>query len=85
MRDWQGQSHVKWYSTYHVVSVPKYRRLAMFVSLRRHIGRTLRNSCAQQGVEIVEGRAMWGHIHLCLGIPPKVQRGIYSWVSEREW
>ena len=24
MRDWQGQSHVKWYCKYHVVFVPKY-------------------------------------------------------------
>lgn len=26
MRDWQSQSHVKWYCRYHVVFVPKYRR-----------------------------------------------------------
>ena len=26
MRDWQRQSHMKWYCKYHVVFVPKYRR-----------------------------------------------------------
>ena len=25
MREWQSQSHVRWYCRYHVVWVPKYR------------------------------------------------------------
>jgi putative transposase len=71
MRDWQGQSHVKWYCKYHVVFVPKYRRRSIYGSLRRQIGGMLRELCQQQGVEIVEGHAMPDHIHLCLSIPPK--------------
>ena len=71
MRDWQGQSHVKWYCKYHVVFVPKYRRRSIYGSLRRQIGGILRELCQQQGVEIVEGHAMADHIHLCLSIPPK--------------
>ena len=71
MRDWQGQSHVKWYCKYHVVFVPKYRRRSIDGSLRRQIGGILRELCRQHGVEIVEGHAMSDHIHLCLSIPPK--------------
>ena len=71
MRDWQGQSHVKWYCKYHIVFVPKYRRRAIFGNLRRHIGGILRDLCTQQGVELAEGHAMSDHIHLCLSIPPK--------------
>ena len=71
MRDWQGQSHVKWSCKYHVVFVPKYRRRSIYGSLRRQIGGMLRELCQQQGVEIVEGHAMPDHIHLCLSIPPK--------------
>ena len=74
MRDWQGQSHVKWYCKYHkyhVVFVPKYRRRSIYGSLRRQIGGMLRELCQQQGVEIVEGHAMPDHIHQCLSIPPK--------------
>lgn len=71
MRDWQGQSHVKWYCKYHVVFVPKYRRRSIYGSLRRQIGGILRELCRQHGVEIVEGHAMSDHIHLCLSIPPK--------------
>ena len=71
MRDWQSQSHVKWYCKYHVVFVPKYRRRAIYGNLRKQIGGILRDLCQQQGVEIVEGHAMPDHIHLCLSIPPK--------------
>lgn len=71
MRDWTSQSHVRWYCKYHVVFVPKYRRKALYGSLRREIGRVFRELCEQQGVGLVEGHAMVDHIHLCLSIPPK--------------
>ena len=71
MRDWQGQSHVKWYCKYHVAFLPKYRRRSIYGSLRRQIGGILRELCRQHGVEIVEGHAMSDHIHLCLSIPPR--------------
>lgn len=71
MRDWQSQSHVKWYCKYHLVFIPKYRRKAIYGVLRRHIGKVLRELCRQAGVEIVEGHAMVDHMHLCLSIPPK--------------
>ncbi len=71
MREWQSQSHVKWYCKYHVVFIPKYRKGAIFGELRRGIGRILRELCEQAGVELVEGHAMSDHVHLCLSIPPK--------------
>jgi len=37
MREWQSQSHVKWYCRYHVVIVPKYRRKSMFGTMREYI------------------------------------------------
>jgi putative transposase len=71
MRDWQSQSHVRWYCKYHIVFVPKYRRRVLYGQLRRRIGRIIRELCQQQGVELVEGHAMPEHVHLCLSIPPK--------------
>ena len=71
MRDWQGQSHVKWYCKYHIVFVPKYRRRAIYGTVRKQIGGILRDLCRQEGIELVAGHAMPDHIHLCLGIPPK--------------
>ena len=71
MREWQSQSHVKWYCRYHLVFIPKYRKRAIFGQLRRGIGKILRDLCEQSGVELVEGHAMADHVHLCLSIPPK--------------
>jgi REP-associated tyrosine transposase len=71
MREWQSLSHVRWYCRYHVVFVPKYRKRAIFGSLRKAIGGILRQLCEQEGVELVEGHALPDHVHLCLSIPPK--------------
>jgi putative transposase len=71
MREWQSQSHVKWYCKYHVVFTPKYRKRAIFGSLRKGIGKILRELCEQEKVELVEGHALLDHVHLCLSIPPK--------------
>ncbi len=71
MREWESQSHVKWYCRYHVVIVPKYRHKAIFGALRRDIGKILRELCERSGIELVEGHAMADHVHLCLSMPPK--------------
>ncbi len=71
MREWQSQSHVRWYSRYHLVFVPKYRKRVIYGGLRKGIGKILRQLCEQHRVELVEGHAMSDHIHLCLSIPPK--------------
>ena len=71
MHDWQSLSHVRWECKYHVVIMPKYRQKVFYGRLRRRIGAILRDLCRQRGVELLEGRAMPDHIHLCLSIPPK--------------
>jgi len=71
MRDWQSQSHVKWYCRYHIVIVPKYRRKSMFGALRRDIGQILKELCRRFEIELVEGHVMPDHVHMCLSVPPK--------------
>ena len=71
MREWQNQNHVRWYCRYHIVIVPKYRQKAIFGTLRKDIGKILRELCTQMGIELVESHAMLDHVHLCLSIPPK--------------
>ena len=71
MREWQSQSHVKWYCRYHVVFSPKYRKKAIFGSLRKGVGKILRELCEQARIELVEGHAMGDYVHLCVSIPPK--------------
>ena len=70
-REWQNQSHVRWYCRYHIVIVPQYRQKAIFGTLRKDIGKILRERCEQMGIALVEGHAMPDHVHLCLSIPPK--------------
>ena len=71
MRDWQSQSHVKWYCMNHVVWVPKHLKRALFGRLRSGVEKVLRELCTQWIVGMVEGHALSEHVHLCLSIPPK--------------
>jgi putative transposase len=32
MREWQSQSHARWYCRYHIVIVPKYRQTLLLDS-----------------------------------------------------
>lgn len=72
MREWESQSHVRWYCRYHVVIVPKYRRKSMFGALRKEIGPILKELCRRHGVELIEGHVMPDHVHMLLSIPPKL-------------
>jgi len=72
MREWQSQSHVRWYCRYHVVWVPKYRKRSIFGQMRRGIGKIVRELCQRHGVELIEGHALSDHVHVLLGIPPKL-------------
>ena len=49
MREWQSQSHVRWYGRDHVVWVPKYRKRAIFGEMRRGVGRIVRELCQRHG------------------------------------
>ena len=71
MRDWQSMSHVRWECKYHVVFIPKYRHKVFYGKVRSRIGPILRDLCRQKGVELVEGKAVVDHIHMCLSVPPR--------------
>ena len=71
MKDWQSQAHVKWECKYHIVILPKYRKKALYGSLRRQIGGILRQLCRQKAIDLVEGEAMSDHVHMLLSVPPR--------------
>ena len=71
MREWQSQSHVRWYCNYHLVFVPKFRKRRIYGDLRRDIGKIFRELCKQREVELLEGHALPDHVHLLVSIPPK--------------
>src|SRR3990167_10497634 len=72
MREWESQSHVRWYCRYHVVIVPKYRRKSIFGALRKDLGTILKELCRRYEVQLVEGHVMPDHVHIFLAIPPKL-------------
>jgi putative transposase len=71
MHECESLSHVRWECKYHVVIIPKFRQKVLYGKLRARVGRILRELCDQRGVELVEGKAMPDHVHMCLSIPPK--------------
>ena len=71
MREWQSQTHVKWYCRYHVVIVPKYRRKSMFGAIRREVGEIFKDLCRRLGLEVGGGHVLGDHVHMRLAIPPK--------------
>ena len=67
----QSLSHTRWECKYHVVWIPKCRKKALFVELRKHLGEVFRDLALRKESEIVEGHLRLDHVHVLLSIPPK--------------
>src|SRR6266571_3451780 len=52
MDEFESLSHTKWECKYHVVFIPKYRRKALYLELRRHLGEVFRQLAAQKECRI---------------------------------
>lgn len=65
-------AHTKWLCKYRIVFTPKYRRKAIYNQYRKDLGEILRQLCQWKGVEIIEGHLMPDHVHMLVGIPPKI-------------
>jgi putative transposase len=64
-------AHTTWVCKYHVVFIPKYRRKALYVQLRRELGPVFRKLAEQRESRMEEGHLMGDHVHMLLSIPPK--------------
>ena len=64
-------NHSKWECKYHVVFIPKYRKKALYVELRPHLGTVFRELARRKECEILEGHVMADHVHMLIAIPPK--------------
>ena len=71
MNEYESLNHTKWECKYHVVFIPKYRRKALYGSLRKHLGNLFRELARHRECEIGEGHLMVDHVHMLLSIPPK--------------
>lgn len=72
MRDDNTLSHTTYNCKYHIVIIPKYRRMVIYNKLRKDIGLILRTVAERKpGVIIHEAEACPDHIHMLMTIPPK--------------
>ncbi len=70
-------AHTKWLCKYHIVFTPKYRRKAIYNQYRKDLGEILRRLCMRKGAGIIEGHLMPDHVHMPVGIPPKLSVSIF--------
>ena len=71
MEEAQSLNHTKWECKYHVIWIPKYRKKAIFGSLRPHLGDALYDLARQKESRILEGHLQSDHVHILISIPPK--------------
>ena len=65
-------SHTKYYTRYHIIFTPKYKRKIIYNSLRKDIGEYLSKLCKYKGVKLIEGHLMPDHVHMLVSIPLKL-------------
>ena len=68
---YESLNHTQWECKYHVIFIPKYRRKALYGTLRRHLGCVFRELAGHKESEIAEGHLMPDHVHMLISIPPK--------------
>ena len=71
MDEAENLNHTKWQCKYHVVFIPKCRRMVLYRQLRRYLGTVSRGLAVQKESRIEEGHLMPDHVHMMIWIPPK--------------
>lgn len=72
MKDTNSLAHTSYRCKYHIVLVPKYRRMIIYNRLRKDIVEIIKILLNRKSdVRIIEGEACPDHIHMLLEIPPK--------------
>jgi putative transposase len=71
MQEYQSLNHTKWDCKYHVVWIPKYRKKALYGSIKTQLVPVIRELARQKECEIVEGKLVSDHVHIVISIPPK--------------
>ena len=66
----QHTAHSSYRCEYHEIFAPKYRRKAIYKTLREDIIEIVKKLCKEMKVEIIDAEACPDHIHLLVSIPP---------------
>lgn len=56
MNEFESLSHSRWECKYHVVFIPKCRRMTVYVRLRAHLGEIFRQLAQRKECWILDGR-----------------------------
>ena len=64
-------SHTVYCHRYHVVFATKYRYDVLKGKLKVRIGKIIRQTCDELGVEIIKGVLSTDHVHMFIAVPPK--------------
>src|SRR5207302_7820598 len=83
MNEYESLNHTKWECKYHVVFIPKYRRKALYGSLRQHLGSLFRELARHKECEIGEGHLMVDHVHMLVSFSLKCS--IWHTMVYSEW
>lgn len=68
---YQSLSHSSWDCKYHIVFVPKYRKKVIYGKLREQLKEIFHELARQKECQIIEGKLVADHVHMCVSIPPK--------------
>ena len=72
MKDTNSLSHTSYRCKYHIVIIPKYRRMVIYNRLRADIVDILKTLINRKpDIKLIEGEACPDHIHMLLEIAPK--------------
>ena len=72
MNDKNSLSHTTYRCKYHIVILPKYRRMVIYNKLRQDIGQIIRLLIERKpDCKLLEAEACPDHIHMLVEIPPK--------------
>jgi len=69
--DLQSLSHTRWECKYHIVWIPKCWKKALYMGLRKYLGKVFRDLALRKESQIVEGHLRLDHVHVLVSIPPK--------------
>ena len=71
MNDYESLKHTRWECKYHVIFIPKWRKKQIYGSLRKELGKVLRELAQHKESKVEEGHLMQDHVHMLVSIPPK--------------
>lgn len=70
MQNYRTTSHSKYDLKTHLVWIPKYRKKVLYGETAVRTRNLIRQICASNDIEIIEGKVASDHIHIFISYPP---------------